>query len=354
MKSPFFFKNGFVLLFVIQLGTFIGCANESRAYVSLIHDEAGQKVDVHIDGKYFTSYLYGGEILKKPVLFPILTSSGKTITRGFPLAPRKGERVDHVHHYGLWFNHGDVNGVDYWNSGKIPPDPTVRYGEIRHKEFLKIESGSVGRLIVGKEWINDRQELVLEEETTYVFRGDENLRFITHTTILSAPHEDVLFEDSKEGVFAIRVTREMEVPSETATVLTGADLKPMKEKVLDNELVTGHYLNSNGVKGYPEVWGKRAKWMQLSGCIAQDPISICIFDNPENINHPPHWMARDYGLYGANGLGSEIYTKGAEVLNHVLKKGESLQFKNEVVISDGISVDLETVEGWFETFVKDH
>ena len=29
---------------------------------------------------------------------------------GFPLDPRPGERVDHPHHVGLWFNYGDVNG----------------------------------------------------------------------------------------------------------------------------------------------------------------------------------------------------------------------------------------------------
>ena len=343
-----------IFLIVVFLGIGSVYAKKSESYVSLTHDEAGQKVDVQVDEKYFTSYIYGNPTLKKPVLYPVITSSGKTVTRGFPLDTRPGERIDHTHHYGIWFNHGAVNGIDFWNSGRTPPKPGVRYGIIKHKEFLKIESGETGTITGAKEWRSDTGELFIEEVTTYVFRGDANRRIVTHTTTLTAPNQDILFEDSKEGVFAMRVAREMEVASEKPTILTGPDLKPMEEEVVDNDLVTGHYRNSEGLEGYPEVWGKRAKWMQLSGSIKNDPISICIFDDPGNVNHPPHWMARDYGLYGANGLGSAIYTEGAEVLNHVLKKSESLSFKNEIVITDSVLIDAAQIEEWYNVFICEH
>ncbi|MCB0583974.1 MAG: PmoA family protein, partial [Phaeodactylibacter sp.] len=77
--------------------------------VRFIPRDSLQRIDVFVGGKFFTSYLYRKGPLKKPVLFPLLAANGTEVTRGFPIATRPGERVDHPHHYGLWFNHGDVN-----------------------------------------------------------------------------------------------------------------------------------------------------------------------------------------------------------------------------------------------------
>jgi len=74
-----------------------------------------KKVDVLIGGKFFTAFIYPDN-MEKQSLYPILSASGKTITRGFPLNPRPFERTDHPHHVGLWFNFGNVNGLDFWNN----------------------------------------------------------------------------------------------------------------------------------------------------------------------------------------------------------------------------------------------
>jgi hypothetical protein len=98
-------------------------------------------VDVLIDGKLFTSYIYPNTI-KKPVLYPLKTSKGTKITRGFPLEPTPGERVDHPHHVGLWFNYGDVNGLDFWNnSDSIKVEKRGGYGTIVHDDIVKMENG---------------------------------------------------------------------------------------------------------------------------------------------------------------------------------------------------------------------
>ena len=65
--------------------------------VQLVVNEAGRRVDVLIDGKPFTSYIWP-TTLKKPTLFPLRSASGAIVTRGYPLEPRKNERVDHPHH----------------------------------------------------------------------------------------------------------------------------------------------------------------------------------------------------------------------------------------------------------------
>src|SRR5260370_30430308 len=89
--------------------------NASDKGVRVVSDEAHQRVDITIDGKAFASYLWPTS-LKKPVLYPLITEEGITVTRGYPLEPRPGERVDHPHHAGMWFNYGNVNGFDFWNN----------------------------------------------------------------------------------------------------------------------------------------------------------------------------------------------------------------------------------------------
>lgn len=228
----------------------------------------------------------------------------------------------------------------------------MRYGIIKHVEFLKVESGDTGTLEVAKEWRNDVDELVLKEKTRYVFSGDSHMRIVTHTSTITAPATDVFFEDSKEGMFAIRVRRELEVPSDDPVILLDKNLNPSDSAVVDKSGVTGHYRNSEGLEGYPDVWGKRARWMQLEGVVDGDPVSICIFDHPENLNHPPHWMARDYGLYGVNALGSNIYTEGKEQFNYTLKKGTSVTFKNQLVIIDGTQPSSEKIESFYDDFIS--
>ena len=88
--------------------------------MEVVRKEAERRVDILVDGKPFTSYIWP-TTLKKPVLFPIRTAKGTLVTRGFPLEPRAGERVDHPHHVGLWFNYGDVNGIDFWNNSDAIP-----------------------------------------------------------------------------------------------------------------------------------------------------------------------------------------------------------------------------------------
>jgi hypothetical protein len=82
-------------------------------------EQAG-KVDVEIDGQALTTYYYDTE-WPKPFLHPLRTSGGAVVTRGFPLEKVAGESTDHHWHRGLWFAHGDINGVDFWRETSGDP-----------------------------------------------------------------------------------------------------------------------------------------------------------------------------------------------------------------------------------------
>ena len=107
--------------------------------VEVVRHEADRRVDVLVGGKPFTAYVWP-TTLKKPVLYPIRSATGVVVTRGYPLEPRPGERVDHPHHAGLWFNYGDVNGLDFWNnSDAIKADAGAEDGDDRSPVHSRLQ-----------------------------------------------------------------------------------------------------------------------------------------------------------------------------------------------------------------------
>ena len=67
--------------------TTIVVAHAASDRIQVIPNDAAKRVDIVIDGKPFTSYIYPPS-LKKPVLYPLRTAAGTLVTRGYPLEPR--------------------------------------------------------------------------------------------------------------------------------------------------------------------------------------------------------------------------------------------------------------------------
>ena len=80
-------------------------------------------------------------------------------------------------------------------------------------------------------------------------------------------------------MFAIRVARQLELPSEENVPLLNAMGRPGTEKAMENKGVTGNYRSSEGVTG-DAVWSTRAKWMDLYGEINNEKVSVVICDRP--------------------------------------------------------------------------
>lgn len=85
------------------------------------------------------------------------------------------------------------------------------------------------------------------------------------------------------------------------------------------------YKSSEGING-GEVWGTRAKWMELYGSIGDENISLVVCDHPSNLSYPTYWHARGYGLFAANPFGVKDFTEGKEELNYVIPAGEFITF----------------------------
>ena len=288
-----------------------------------------KKVEVFIDNKFFTAFIYPDN-MEKQSLYPIIASSGKIITRGYPLQPRPFERTDHPHHVGMWFNFGDVNGLDFWNNSfAIAAAEKPKYGKIAFDKIISVNS-KLGKLIVSANWMDINKNVLLSEQTSYVFSGKGNTRIIERITQLTAKNQ-ITFTENKEGLLGMRLDRAFEEPATKPEIFLDAKGVETLVPVLNNEGVNGVYRNAEGFKA-GEVWGKRSKWVALRAVKEGEVITIVILDHPNNLNYPAWSHARGYGLFASNNIGGSTFDKNATPIKKVLATGEQMVFKHKIII----------------------
>lgn len=314
-----------------------------------VHEEE-RRADISIDGQPFTSYIWPDR-LAKPVLYPLRTARGTIITRGYPLEPRPGERVDHPHQVGMWLTYENVNGIDFWNNSEaIKPQDAPKMGTIRHRSIVSAKGGAdQGELEVEADWLTYDKKVLLKESTRYVFRGGPSFRSVDRITTLRAQDDKVAFTDAKDGMLGLRVVRALEAPSEKPQRFTDASGRVTTVAKLDNTGVNGVYLTSEGKKG-EAAWGTRGRWCNLSGKVGDEPVTISIFDHPSNPGFPTYWHARGYGLFAANPLGEKVFSNGKEELNLTLAPRQSVTFRYRILISSEIA-SPDSTDAAYKEFV---
>ncbi len=311
-----------------------------------------KRIDVTYEGKLITSYCWFDSVMK-PVLHPINTIGGTTITREFPLEMKPGERADHPHQLGWFFTHESVNGLDFWNSSTaIPKKDRGRYGHITHTRFLYGQGWlKDAHLTTQAQWRAADESTLLEEITRFHFIKDKQDLIIDRSTELKAVADQVIFKDAKDALLGLRVARELELPNQWEDVFVLPDKTISKTKAINNTGATGKFLNSEGVTG-EAIWGKRSRWICLYGMKDGKKISLAIIDHPGNKEYPTYWHARGYGLLSANPLGKSIFTEGKESLNLTLRKNEVLHLSYRFVIRDGDWMTAEDVNNWAAALYK--
>lgn len=339
-----------LLLSLLQGATLLGFAQTG---FSLVEKADQKRVDVLLNSKLLTSYCYPDSVMK-PFLWPINTLEGITVTRGYPLDPKPGERTDHPHHVGLWLNYESVNGLDFWNnSTAIAYDQRHKYGTIVHDQVVAKEGGKDRASIVSTaNWIRPDGKALLKERTTHTFRIQNGQLLIDRKTTLTANDIPVDFKDVKDGFFAIRVSRELELPSQQADVFVDANGNKTEVPRINNEGVTGNYLTSEGVTG-DDAWSTRGRWTLLTGKKGGRDVSIGIIDHPYNLGYPAYRHARGYGLFAINPLGQKVFSNGKEELNYSLKPGQSVTFFYRVLVASNKAVTAADMNKLADAFAKE-
>jgi hypothetical protein len=289
--------------------------------------QGDKKIDCLIGGKLFTSFLYGDN-LAKPALFPVNSPSGIMVCRGYPLAPLPGDSNDHLHHTGIFFGYGSVDGNDFWRTSA---------GSVCHIKTTQMTGGDgQGKLSTVAHWIDKNGKLLLEEKRDMTFHASDNEYSIDFSIDLTAQKTKVVFGDTKEGMFAIRV----------------ADW--LRENASGKWKGSGRYFSSEGAETEKNIWGRRAKWVCIKGDKGGKPLGIAIFNHPSSVNYPTYWMVRAYGLFSADPLGQEEFQKKLKVenpqpFNLTLEPGQTAHFRFLIIIYEGQKTNKQ-LEKQFEKF----
>ncbi len=267
------------------------------------------RIDVQVDGKPFTAFYFGGDT-QKPYLHPVRAGSGTVVSRVWPMEEKAGEAKEHIHHLGLWFTHGDVNGFDFW--ANHPTQKSPKKGLITLKKLGAVKGGKKsGTIVASFEWKDATGKVLLTEDRTMTFHGGEKQRTVDFDIKLTGV-EKSKFGDTKEGVFAIRL----------AAQLDGKH--------------SGKMTSAEGKVGEKQVWGKRSPWVDYAGAIDGEALGVAIFDHPGNPKHPTYWHSRDYGLFAANIYGEhDFYADKSKDGSMTLEPGQSWRFRYRVVVHGG-------------------
>jgi hypothetical protein len=283
------------------------------------------RVRVEIDGQLFTEYVFG-DGASRPYCYPILAADGTSLTRDFPMKVTPGEEQDHPWHRSMWFAHSAVNGVDFWNEGvggAAGGLPAVK-GRSEHEAFIEVAGGATGVLRTRNRWVAPDGKLICTDERTLRFSATAAGRFIDFEITLHAPADtSVLMGDNKDGTMALRLAQWMTAPhiikSKDAAGKTAETPFPG----------VGHIVNAAGDKD-AAAWGKRADWCDYYAPHDGKTYGVAIFDHPQNLRHPTWWMARDYGLFGANPFGQHDYEglkDQPHIGDHTIPAGGSLTLR---------------------------
>jgi len=296
--------------------------------VTLESDDTG--VSVKLGDQLFTRFDFKN--YDKPILYPINAPGQIAMTRAWPMQKSTdGESHDHPHHKSMWISHV-INGVDFW---------TEKGGSVKNQtietKFADATAESDGALRASSLWVRKSDgKSLLTDQTTYWFGGDQSSRWINCLVEYRASHGELEFEDTKEGLFAIR---------------THPDLRLKAKPKAGVKEVFGKAINSDGATG-EEIWGKPAKWVLYYGPVDSKPVSVAMYDHPTNLRHPTTWHARDYGLVAANPFGMHYFLgkkKGAGAFK--VKDGGTLELRYRVEFFDGVVLP-EIVEEKFQAFAK--
>jgi hypothetical protein len=275
----------------------------AAAEVTAERSEGG--VVVKIDGNPFTEYLTSSGT--KPILWPVIGPTGKPVTRAYPMAQVAGETKDHVHHRSIWFTHGSVNGIDFWSESKNRP------AVIKHREFVKVQSGKTAVVVARNDWLGPDGKRVCEEERAMRFGTDGEARWIDVDITVKASDGPVKWGDTKEGSFGIRVAESLRVESKKG----------------------GKIVNSEGQTD-DDAWGKPAAWVDYHGPLDGETVGIAVLNHPSSFRFPTYWHVRTYGLFAANPFGMHDFTgnKSADG-SYTLPQGQTMGLRYRVILHRG-------------------
>jgi len=269
-------------------------------------DVKSDRVAIQINRRPFAT-LYQGKEAHKPFLHPLLTPSGKAVTRGFPVDPQPGDPTDHPHQRGLWVGAEKLSGMDFWENDPSYKRPHM--GRIEWQELTAAVNGRrKGTLSFVANWVSeDGRTVIIERRKMTFYSKPANCRMFDVELELEARRR-VVFEDHDDALIGMR-------------------LNPAFDQKRGGRLV-----NAEGLLHEAGVRGKRSPWIDWTTGLDGEKVGVAVFDHPSNYNYPARWHVRSFGFLDANPFAQREFDKTAPDGSHPLEKGEKLRMRYRILI----------------------
>lgn len=263
--------------------------------------KVGSKINVTIDGKYFTSYIFSDDE-KYPFFYPVNGPvSGGSVT--------SMRNAIYPHHTSLFFGCDLVNGGNYWQEG--------------------LERGRI---------ISVNAQIAREGGDTVV---------ITDECIWSRPG----------ALSPVKDSRRISITSPSAEI-TQIDVEITMEMLMDVHILkTNHSLfsarmaadlavtnggtmiNAEGSRSEKDTFGKGSPWIDCYGKRGNAIEGLAIMQHPSNPWYPSPWFTRDYGFMSPTPMYWPL--NGEETF---MKKGTKLLLRYRVLVHAGSHTDAKIAE----------
>lgn len=270
--------------------------------------KVGSKINVTIDGKYFTGYICSSDE-KYPFFYPV----NGPLSGGSVTSMRNGE---YPHHSSLFFGCDLVNGGNYWQEG-------LERGRIIsvNAEIMKEGGDSV---VISDECIWSRPGAIspVKDSRRFVITSPSATVRLIDAEITMEMLMDVTIKKTNHSLFSARMAADLSVKN------------------------GGTLVNAEGDSGEKATFGKNSPWMDFSGKRGDFVEGMAILQHPSNPWYPSPWFTRDYGFFSP----TPMYwpTNDKETF---LKKGEKLVLCYRVVVHGG-NVSESKISEQFELYKK--
>ena len=270
--------------------------------------KVGSKINVTIDGKFFTSYIFSSDE-KYPFFYPV----NGPLSGGSVTSMRNGE---YPHHSSLFFGCDLVNGGNYWQEG-------LERGRIVsvNAEILK-EGGDT--VVISDECIWSRPGAVspVKDSRKIVITSPSATIRQIDVEITMEMLADVHIRKTNHSLFSARMAADLSVKN------------------------GGTMVNAEGAKGEKDTFGKSSPWIDYYGKRGEAVEGLAILQHPSNPWYPSPWFTRDYGFISPTPM---FWPENGE--ETFLKKGETLLLRYRVLVHGGNTTDAKIVE-LFELYKK--
>lgn len=257
------------------------------------------------------------DVRMKPYVDRLFTPGGVQVLRDS--AP------DHPHHHGLMFALS-VDGVDFW--GEVGRG----YGKQVQREIGDVKTASqngVRRVHFAQtlDWVGPESDkpLLIERRKIGEYRAEDlGATLIEWNSILQAP------------------------PGKESIKLTGHHYFGLGMRFVESMDRDGRFFNSDDRQGEVVRGDERltpAKWCAYTAKADGRPVTIALFDHPDNLRHP----ARMFTMSKPFAYLSATMNEWKEPV--VVKAGEPLELRYAAALWDG-EVDKAAVERLYRRWLK--